>query len=85
MAVDLLQTFVTQALMIVAPMLGTAIVVGVVISVIQTVTSIQDQTLTFVPKIFAIGLVGIMTVNWLLRTMMDFTTAFFSRLPEMAP
>jgi len=85
MAVDLLQTLVTQALMTVAPMLATAIVVGVLISIIQTVTSIQDQTLTFVPKIFAIGVVGLATVNWMLRFLMDFATAFLTRLPEMAP
>lgn len=85
LAVELMQTLVLRSLVIVAPMLLTAVVIGVSISIIQTVTSIQDQTLTFVPKIIGLGLVSMITVNWLLRSLMDFTTDFLTRLPEMAP
>jgi len=84
-AVDIIQTMVLKSLMMVAPFLITAIVIGVAISIIQTVTSIQDQTLTFVPKIVGIGIIGTIIANWMISSLSDFTADMFMRIAEMAP
>lgn len=82
-ATDLLQQMIFQSLNLVAPMLIAAVIIGVTISLFQTVTSIQEQTLTFAPKILVVGLVGMALVPWMLRTSIDFTTNFLARLAEM--
>lgn len=61
-------------LTIAAPILGTSLVVGLIISIIQTTTSIQEQTLTFVPKIVVTFIVIIMLIGWIITTLMSFTT-----------
>ncbi len=61
-----------------APLLLISLIVGLVISIFQTVTSIQEQTLTFVPKVLAI-FVGMMVLgHWMLNTMVDFMTRLWS-------
>ena len=62
-----------------APMLVISLIVGLIISVFQTVTSIQEQTLTFVPKLVAIFIVLLLCGNWILKTMVDFMIALYSR------
>jgi len=62
---------------IVAPMLIVAIVVGVVMSLIQTLTSIQDQTFSFAPRIVAIFLVFLITFPWILRVLTTFAASIF--------
>lgn len=83
-AIEILRSLITTALMVVAPILGAALVVGILVSLFQSVTSIQEQTLTFVPKLIAIGFIVLIAAPWLLRIMMQFTISFLSRLPEMA-
>ncbi|MBP9996739.1 MAG: flagellar biosynthesis protein FliQ [Lachnospiraceae bacterium] len=56
-----------------APILGVSLVVGLIVSIFQTVTSIQEQTLTFVPKILAIFLTLILLGHWMLNKMVEFT------------
>ncbi len=65
-----------------APILLTAIVVGVLVGLVQSVTQIQEQTLTFVPKFMAVGLVLVVTGSWMLRTLVDFTQELIARIPE---
>ncbi|MDF2608570.1 MAG: putative rane protein [Lachnospiraceae bacterium] len=55
-----------------APMLLTSLVVGLIVSVLQTITSIQEQTLTFVPKLIAIFLIIMLFGNWILTEVRDF-------------
>ena len=62
-----------------APVLIISLVVGLVISIFQTVTSIQEQTLTFVPKIIAIFLVMMLCGSWMLDTMSGFMTDLWSK------
>ncbi len=57
-----------------APMLIVSLVVGLLISIIQTVTSIQEQTLTFVPKLLAIFLTLMLTGNWIMKNITDYFT-----------
>jgi flagellar biosynthesis protein FliQ len=59
-------------LKIAAPILGAGVVIGLTISVIQSVTSIQDQTLTFVPKIVAMVLVGAMLIPWIVAQIVQY-------------
>lgn len=60
------------------PVLLVSMAVGLVISIFQTVTSIQEQTLTFVPKLVAIFIMLIMIGNWMLNNMVEFTTDLWS-------
>lgn len=61
-----------------APMLIVSLIVGLVISIFQTVTSIQEQTMTFVPKILSIFITLLICGNWVLSELADFTTKLFS-------
>ena len=85
MAVDVLRTVLTMGLMMVAPILGTAMGVGIMISLLQSVTSIQEQTLSFVPKLLGVVAIILVSSHWMILSMMEFTISFFERLPEMAP
>ncbi|MDF2944496.1 MAG: putative rane protein [Herbinix sp.] len=61
-----------------APMLLTSLVVGLIVSILQTVTSIQEQTLTFVPKLIAVFLVLILFGDWILTSLKEFTVELFT-------
>ncbi len=74
----------TTALSMVLPMLLTAMVVGLVISLFQAVTSIQEQTLSFVPKLVAVVLVMMLLAFWLIEQIMAFTIEMFNRMPNMS-
>jgi len=75
---------VMQILLLAGPILITALVVGLVISIIQATTSIQEQTLTFVPKIAAIMLVLVLLSGWMFTTLGEYTKGLFELIPEMA-
>lgn len=81
MAVDVFKTVVVFALYLVAPFLAVALIVGLVASIIQSVTSIQEQTLTFAPKLIAMA--GLLLAPWLLRTLTEFTVEMISRISTM--
>ncbi len=66
-----------------APILVTAIVVGVLMGLLQSVTQIQEQTLAFVPKFAAVGLVIVISGQWMLHLLVDFTTELIGRIPSM--
>ena len=83
LAVQLLRGGVLQALMIAAPLLLVGLVVGLVVSVFQATTSIQEQTLTFVPKIAAILGALIIFGPWIVLSMVQFTLRLFGRIPDM--
>ena len=85
LAVDLLANLLQTALMLAVPILGTALVVGVVVSLVQSITSLQEQTLTFVPKLVAISLALMISANFILRTLTEFCTDMFNLMPVMAP
>lgn len=66
-----------------APVLITALVVGFAISVLQSITQIQEVTLSFVPKAAAVGLVLLVTGHWMITEMIAFTNAMFDMIPEL--
>jgi flagellar biosynthesis protein FliQ len=71
-------------LLVSAPMLILSLVVGLVISVFQAATSIQEFTLTFVPKIIAVAVVTVLTLPWMMETMVSFTVNLFNQIPGLA-
>lgn len=66
-----------------APMLLTALIVGFIISLFQSVTQIQEVTLTFVPKAIAVGVALVITGGWMIAEMVTFTQDLFSKLSEV--
>ncbi len=83
-AAALAQDGVLQLVTMAGPLLLVSVVVGLVISVLQAATSIQEQTLTFVPKIFAILGAVLLLGPWLGGSMVDFTRRLFESIPGMA-
>lgn len=71
------------ALMISAPMLFTALIVGIVISLFQSVTQIQEMTLTFIPKILATFLALTITLPWMVQTLIDYFNQLFKSIPGL--
>ncbi|MFO8076245.1 MAG: flagellar biosynthetic protein FliQ [Actinomycetota bacterium] len=78
---------VTGALRIAMILAGPTLVVtlgaGVVISLIQTVTQIQEQTLTFVPKLIGVGLIAVLLGSWMIRETVNWVTQLWSQIPSM--
>ena len=72
-----------QILMISAPMLGLAVVVGLTVSIFQATTSIQEMTLTFVPKLVVVLGAIIVFGTWIMNSMINFTMRIFSFIPDM--
>lgn len=79
----LLRGGILQVLYLAAPMLLTALVVGLVIAILQATTSIQEQTLTFVPKVIAILLVLGFLGGWMFRSLGNYTVNLFEMIPSM--
>ena len=76
---DAIQT----AILVSAPILLTATVVGLIISIFQATTQIQEQTLTFVPKLLAVALMGLLMGSWMLHIIVSFTTRIFELIANM--
>ncbi len=76
-AVDTARIALLQALLIAVPILGSGLVVGLLISLFQAVTQIQEQTLTFVPKIIVMILVAVVLLGWISTRMADFAVEMF--------
>ena len=70
-------------LIVSAPILAASLVVGLVISVLQAATSIQEVTLTFVPKVVAIGIVVVLLMPWMMDVMITFTNDLFGQIPVL--
>lgn len=80
---DILQEAVIVAAKVSAPILLVSMAVGLVIAIFQAATSIQEQTITFVPKLLIIGIILIMSGSWIMATMVDFTKAIFATMLEL--
>ena len=65
-----------------APLLLVSLIIGLIVSIFQTVTSIQEQTLTFVPKIIAIFLALILLGSWMMNTMVEYTVQLWSSFSQ---
>ncbi|MDD2709684.1 MAG: flagellar biosynthetic protein FliQ [Verrucomicrobiae bacterium] len=83
-ALQLLKETITQAFMLGGPILLLTLVVGVAISIMQTVTSVQEMTLTFVPKAVIISIALVLGGPWMLHQVTYFTVGIIQRLPDFA-
>lgn len=83
MVVDLGRQALWATVLISAPLLAVALVVGLVIGIIQAATSINEMTLSFIPKLVAIGLSLLLFGNWMLGALVDFTRGILQRIPAL--
>ncbi|HKT03778.1 MAG TPA: flagellar biosynthetic protein FliQ [Rugosimonospora sp.] len=73
----------TAAAKLGAPVLLTALVVGFAVSLFQSVTQIQEVTLSFVPKAIGVGIALLVTGNWMLHELVSFTTDLYGQIPHL--
>jgi flagellar biosynthetic protein FliQ len=66
-----------------APVLLTALVIGFAVSIFQSVTQIQEQTLSFVPKALGVGVALLLSGNWMLHELISFTTGLYGQIPQL--
>jgi flagellar biosynthetic protein FliQ len=83
LAIELMNHAVMLALMVAAPLLVTALLVGVLISLLQALTQIQEQTLTFIPKLVALAIVFLIAMPWMVRQLVDYLAQSIDALPGM--
>jgi flagellar biosynthesis protein FliQ len=82
-AIQVIRSAIFHILIVAAPVLITGLVVGLIVSIVQATTSIQEQTLTFVPKIAAILMALFYFGPWMIRMVVQFTENLFASIPEM--
>ncbi len=83
-AIEILKTMIYQSLAIAAPILLTAMVIGLAISLFQAVTTIHEQTLAFVPKALAVVGIILLLMPWIVRSLVEFTIGIIQKMPQMA-
>ena len=84
LAVDIMRNLLQTGLILAIPILGTATVVGLLVSFIQSITSLQEQTLTFVPKLVCVSLSIVLSANFILKTLSEFCISMINMIPTMA-
>ena len=75
---DIMRNAIFNIIIVSAPLLLVSLIIGLVISIFQTVTSIQEQTLTFVPKILAVFITLMLAGSWMMNTMIEFVQYLWS-------
>ena len=83
-ATDLIQHSLIMALMVSAPMLCIGLVVGILVSLFQAVTQIQEQTLTFIPKITAVVAAAIILMPWIGQRLIAYTQMMFETMHRLS-
>ncbi len=82
--VSLMRGGVIQILILIAPPLGVALIVGLIVAIFQAVTSIQEQTLTFLPKLLSILIVIALLSGWMFVELQGYTITLFKMIPNIA-
>ena len=80
-AIDIGRQAIYTILMVLSPLLGAGLIVGIFVGILQAVTQVHEMTLTFVPKILAIVIVLILLLPWMLTTLLDYTRNILTHLP----
>ena len=70
--------------MVLGPILGAALLAGLIVSLFQAITSMQEMTLSFIPKLAAIAIVFFFLMPWMMQMMVDFTTEIISAIPTIS-
>ena len=81
--IEILQGAIEVATKLAAPILVTSLALGVVVSVIQTVTQIQEMSLTFVPKLVGVAVVLVVFGSWMIRELVNWVTTLWQAIPTM--
>ena len=84
LALDLMRGAVQTALVVAAPMLVAALLVGLVVGLLQAVTQIQEQTLTFIPKLLVMTLVFVTLLPWFVSRLVEYLAGILKSLPTLA-
>ena len=84
-SVDIVKGLMMLCLKVSVPFLLSAMIIGLLVSFFQTITSLQEQTLTFVPKALVVVVVVFILFPWLINTMMDYTVETFNRMSQAGP
>jgi len=79
-SIEIVRETLTLMLMLSLPVLGAALVVGLLVSILQAVTQIQEQTLTFVPKIVGMTIVAVLAAPWLFARILAFSARMFGEM-----
>lgn len=82
-AIEIVSEAIWIAARIAAPILVTAIAVGVAVGLLQSITQLQEQTLSFVPKFIAVGAVIIITGSWMIQQMVAYTIQLYNSIPGL--
>jgi flagellar biosynthetic protein FliQ len=80
---ELLRGGIREVIMLAAPLLLSALIVGLVVAILQATTQIQEQTLTFVPKVITILAMLALLGGWMFSSLGEYTTELFRRIPDM--
>jgi flagellar biosynthetic protein FliQ len=83
MIISVLKDAIQTGLLVAGPILVVSLVVGLIISIFQATTQIQEQTLTFVPKLLAAAVVGLIAGPWMLHTVVNFTQRIFALIANI--
>ena len=83
LVVELGRQALWMTMLISAPILGIGLVVGLTVGVFQAATSINEQTLSFIPKLVAMGVTLALAGGWMINTMVDYTRVLFGRIPTL--
>ena len=82
--VNLIRGGIMQVFMMILPVLSAALIIGLVVAIFQATTSIQEQTLTFLPKLIVILAVIALLSGWMFTEMREYTIALFRMIPRIA-
>jgi flagellar biosynthetic protein FliQ len=83
MVIDLARHALWTAVLVSAPLLAIALAVGLVVGIIQAATSVNESTLSFIPKLIGLALALLIFGSWQLVTLIDFTRSIFQRIPTL--
>ncbi len=83
LALQMMSELVWTALVVCAPVLALTMLVGLIISVLQVITQVQEMSLTFVPKLLTAGIAMVVFGSWMLRQIAQFSTRLWSSIPSL--
>ena len=84
-SIDVVKNLMMLCLKVALPFLLSAMIIGLFVSFFQAITSLQEQTLTFVPKALGVVVIVFVLFPWVTNIMLDYTTEVFNRMSQMGP
>ncbi len=83
MVVELAREALWMTMLISAPLLAVGLAIGLLVGIFQAATSINEQTLSFIPKVVCMGITMALAGSWMINTMVDYTKGIFVRIPNL--